>query len=323
MSIMFPSFDPFVSASIYTPGQSIDRSLIAIDIRTKYLFVDADGRHMHEYEIPGSMEIQNCGGYVDKIFKYRDPDLLDYLMTAGVTATSFDSDRFPILRSRSPQLDLLIVELIRHIRRSDSLTRVSLFDHGCSVAEHYDALDVMLQAGLGVKAADALTYTGLDRSAILLTAAKMLHHDAPEAHFRLILRDGSQLDFPDSAFDISLSVGVVNHVANPVETLNHLIRGARRALVTALWVTSEEEGFFALNHSGLTSYFFSNNDLRRIQAEHPEAIFLIAGFVPEERSSQRRSYIGITAEQEDALGSYHLLVVKGKDHPFDFSRLAL
>jgi hypothetical protein len=301
---------------------STARDVLALDVQTKYQFLDEAGAVFHEYPVPGSPEIQNCGGYIDKVAKYRDPALIDYLRQSGVSKESFASSEFPILATRSPQLDLLLFRLIRHLRRREPGVRIGLFDHGCSVAEHFDLLDAMLEASGEGRARDVLSYVGLDISPLLLTAAKVLHSDADPEHFRLIRAEGSALEFPDRAFDLSLTVGVVNHVADPPATIAHLLRGVRHAAVMALWVTSKEEGFHALNHTGASTYFFSENDLARLQAAHPDGRFLVADFIPEKQSSQTSSYINVDEAEEETLGCYHLVFTRLKDPPFDLQQLA-
>jgi hypothetical protein len=314
--------DPGPPESALINAGSDDRRVIALDICTKYQFVDATGAIRHEYVLPGTPEIQNCGGYFDKLAKYRDPALLTYLKHAGVSKESFANPQFPLLATRSPQLDLLLLRLIKHLREQRGNERVSLFDHGCSVAEHFDLLDVMLQAETGERACDVISYVGLDISALLLTAAQAFHSDVPQEHFRLIQSEGSNLDFPDRIFDLTLTVGVVNHVADPPATVEHLLRGTKHAAVMALWVTSEDRGFFALNHTGASAYFFSCHDLARLQDANPDGRFLVADFIPEANSTQRSSYLGIDAQRESSLGCYHLVFSRLADPPFQFNALA-
>jgi len=299
----------FSGASGSDSHSDVTRELIALDIKTKWVFTDENGHIHHEYEIPGSDDIENCGGYVDKIVKYRDPYLLSYLRDNGISKQSLDSDAFPILSTRSPQLDAILVQLIANVRRLNGGQRVRFFDHGCSAAEHFDLLDVMLTATYGERAATILSYSGLDRSALLLSAARLLHPNIEAQHFRLLLSEGSRLDFLDDAFDLSLSVGVVNHVADPLATLHHLIRITKYASVLALWVTADEVGFYAPLHSGAPFYFYSRNDLITAQ-QQGGGRFLIADFIPEYRSTQRGSYVGITEEQEASLGCYHAIFDK-------------
>ena len=73
---------------------STARDVLALDIQTKYQFLDDMGAVFHEYALPASPEIQNCGGYVDKIAKYRDPALIDHLRQRGVSKESFASTSF-------------------------------------------------------------------------------------------------------------------------------------------------------------------------------------------------------------------------------------
>lgn len=312
---------PLVPDAETTAGRPEDRGVIALDIRTKYQFIDRSGGIFHEYEFPGSAEIQNCGGYFDKVAKYRDPALLAYLKEAGVSQTSFATPRFPILATRSPQLDLLVLQYVDHLRKGGR-ARVSLLDLGCSIAEHFDLLDVMLQASDAGRAGEVLNYVGLDVSALLLSAARILHSDIPENHFQLVHREGSTLDFPDRYFDVTMTVGVVNHVADPARALADLLRVTRHAAVMAIWVTSEDDGFFALNHSGIGAYFFSRRDIEMLQAANPDGTFMVADFTPETSSSQRSSYIGIDAAREALLGCYNLIFTRLPDPPVRFDALA-
>jgi hypothetical protein len=313
--------DQFPPSEMDFTTMSSERSVIALDIQTKYQFCDTQGQVIHEYHLPGSPEIQNCGGYVDKLIKYRDPSLLEHLRVAGISKESFNSPAFPILATRSPQLDLLLFTLIRDIRIRTGDVRVSLFDHGCSVAEHFDLLDVMLQAVGPDRARDVLHYIGLDISALLLSAARLLHSDVKEEHFQLIRAEGSSVRLPERAFDLALTVGVINHVADPSGTIKQLLQSIRCAAVMALWVTMEENGFYAINHSGNSTYFFSRNDLADLKKANPDGRFLVADFIPERQSSQRRSYVGIDETREDTLGCYHLVFTRLDNDPFDLSEM--
>jgi hypothetical protein len=129
-------------------GSMQSTSILALDIQSKYIFVDNNGETYHQYFVPGTSDIQNCGGYVDKVIKYRDPLLVEYLSVHGISQESFAHGPFPILQTRSPQLDLLLFDLICHLRKTKGLEGVKLLDHGCTVAEHYDLLDVMRERRL-------------------------------------------------------------------------------------------------------------------------------------------------------------------------------
>jgi SAM-dependent methyltransferase len=299
--------------------------LLALDIQSKYLFVDDTGKTYHEYFVPGTPDVQNCGGYVDKVIKYRDPLLYQYLSSRGVSNESFAASQFPILQTRSPKLDLLLFDCIRHLQEVCGVKRVSLLDHGCTVAEHYDLLDVMLRAASGGKlnAVDCLAYCGLDKSAMLITIGRLLHPTVPEADFRLMKVEGSAFQFRDQEFDLSLSVGVINHVANPVGALASLLSATRYACVLAIWVTFEGEGFWAFNHSGVPNYFFSQKDLAQLLKLRGAGRFFSVGFTSEDQASQMRSYVGIGEDKLRALGSYHLVFSTLPELPFKAEELAL
>jgi hypothetical protein len=299
--------------------------LLALDIQSKFMFVDDGGAVYHEYPVPGAPDIQNCGGYVDKVIQYRDPALLEYLRVRGVSSESFAAGDFPILQTRSPKLDLLLFQLALYLRGQRGKGRVSLLDHGCTVAEHYDLLDVMLRASSdgALRAQDVLSYCGLDKSSMLLTVAHLLHPEVPESCFRLVLAEGSSFDFGNEVFDLSLSVGVVNHVANPPAALSKLVNATRYACVLALWMTSERDGFWGVNHSGIPNYFFSRVDLARVLESRGEGHFAEAEFIPETASSQLRSYIGLGEERTKTLGSSHVVYTTLHDLPFPATELRL
>jgi SAM-dependent methyltransferase len=310
---------------------TLDRSaaggsqVLALDIESKYRFVDEAGEGYHEYPVPGTPDIQNCGGYVDKVIQYRDPTLRAYLAERGVSAASFASRQFPILDTRSPTLDLLLFAVIRKLQARDPDRRVSLLDHGCTVAEHFDLLDVMLQAESNgrERASERLEYCGLDKSAMLLTIARLLHFEVPDSHFRLVLAEGSNFSFEPRAFDLSMSVGVVNHVANPREALDKILAATRHASVLALWVTADEEGYWAINHSGVSFYFFSRADLAAALARRGEGRFYSTGYTPEADASQPRSYVGLGEDRLERLGCYHLVYSNLPELPFKADPLVL
>ena len=302
-------FDPCpLSASGQLDDAQAETSLIALDIQSKYLFVDEGGATYHEYAVPGTPDVQNCGGYVDKIIQYRAPALSAYLQKHGVSEDIFTSSPFPILATRSPRLDLLLFELIVSLRKLGR-ERVAVLDHGCTVAEHYDLLDIMLRAGSNGSdhASNALSYVGLDKSAMLLSIAQLLHPHAPADHFSLVRAEGSDFSFREQQFDLSLSVGVVNHTVNPMAAFSKILAATRYASVLALWVTAGKEGFWAINHSGVAQYFFSHADLAALLKKRGEGRFYSVEFTLETEASQLRSYVGLGEEKLRTLGSYHMV----------------
>jgi Methyltransferase domain len=319
-------FDPCpLSDKGVMEGSAEATQVISLDIQSKYLFVDESDKVYHQYFVPGTPDVQNCGGYVDKVIKYRDPQLIEYLATQGVSTASFVKSPFPILQTRSPKLDLLLFDLICHLRKVTGLERVSLLDHGCTVAEHYDLLDVMLRAASKGEwtASSALQYCGLDKSAMLLTIAKLLHPTTSHDNFRVMQVEGAAFQFREQEFDLSLSVGVINHVANPVDALGKLLMASRYACVMAIWVTLEKEGFWAFNHSGVPNYFFSKKDLAMLLRRRGDGRYYSTGFTPENEASQMRSYVGIGNDKLRSLGSYHLIFSTLPLLPFEAEELSL
>jgi len=314
---------PLSASGQFDSGTTADKGLIALDIQSKYLFVDESGNTYHEYFVPGTPDVQNCGGYVDKVIQYRDPALVKYIREAGIKSEVFAKSPFPILATRSPRLDLLLYALMLELVARQGIERVSLLDHGCTVGEHYDLLDIMLRAGSNDRATafDLLSYYGLDKSAMLLSIAKLLHAQAQPEHFNLIQAEGSDFPFSRQQFDLSLSVGVVNHTAWPIQALEKILAATRYACVLALWVTADDDGFWAINHSSVPQYFFSISDLRRILQNRGEGRFYSTEFVVETEASQLRSYVGIGEEKLRTLGSYHLVFSTLRELPFEAEEL--
>ena len=290
------------------------KAVIALDIVTKYQFQTQDGAVYHEYSLPSNRDIQNCGGYIDKLLKYRSPDIRNFIMEEKPTLQRLRSSSWPVLHGRSPHIDLILNDLVA-IRRKEQTGRVSLLDHGCSVAEHFDFIDLLLQATTDQRAQDVLLYCGIDLSPLVLSAAKLFHPSCLGKNFQLILSEGSELNFPDDCFDFSISVGVVNHVVRPLETLEKLLRITRTAFITAIWVTGEDEGYWAFNHSGAGNYFFAEKDLAALALKYAKGRFYSAEFVPEHNSTQPDSYVGINDRQLSRMGSYILVFSAVSDIP--------
>jgi SAM-dependent methyltransferase len=303
--------------------QSDETQLVALTIETKYQFANPSGEIVHEYLLPSNADMHNAGGYVDKLVKYRDPALRKHLRHSGVNAVALFDERFPILKSRSPRLDFLLFEWIRIIRDQQNGGRVSLFDLGCTVCEHWDMLDAMLQAASDGRegAASALSYHGLDKSVMLLSIGRLLHSQVEPQHFQLMRADGAQFDFPPESFDLTLSVGVVNHVSDPRISLERMLSVTRHAAVLALWVTDEKKGFWGMIHSGLAFYVFSLQDLLGLEQIHGGR-FYYTDYIPEEQGSQQKSLVGVGVERIKHIGCYHLVFSKRGAPPFQALPLA-
>lgn len=300
-------------------ANSGNQQLIMLDIVNKYTFFDDHGRVFHEYVLPADADIYNCGGYADKAAKYRDPQLFDYLKREGVSAESLVSKEFPILATQSPKLDLILFQMIKILRHQNDNARVSLFDLGCTVAEHYDLLDVFFQTE-EYSAADIFDYTGLDQSSLVLTAAKLLHPGLSDTQFCLMKEEGSQFAIKEKQFDFGLSVGVINHVADPHAAIRKLLVGCQWGVVMQLWVTKHQKGTWVLNHSGIPFYFFSQLDLCAL-AEESEMVVYLGEFTPQEENSQPRSYAGVGSETMESVGSYQVVFSKMAKMPKELNAL--
>lgn len=297
-------------------------ALIAIEATQEFLFFSEAGLPLHRYELPDHSDILNCGGYIDKLLKYRDPALADHLMAAGATRASFADPRFPLLATRSPQIDLLILRAALHLLRTEPARRVKIFDLGCTVAEHYDLLDLMLKAESNGRftAERNMQYCGLDVSALALAAARTLHADLPADRFRLVLQEGSQAQIDARAYDISFSIGVINNLKEPVEGTIRLLNGTSFVSCLACWVCAQEKGVWLTSHHASPMYVFGAEDLRRIERETGMAL-LVGDFIPESASTQQRHFAEVSEAALDGLGSYHFLLTREPEAFPDLARL--
>lgn len=304
MTFRFEKFSPVTRGAAFADAAGTSADLIALDVQNKYAFFDEKGATYHEYYLPDNPDIYNCGGYLGKIVYYRDPEMLTHFQKHGVTPESLVADAFPILSTQSPKLDLILIELIEHLGRDT----VSVLDFGCTVAEHHDLLDVMLRARSGGRrTADRdIVYHGVDQSSFLLSVARMMHADVPDDRFRLYRSEGSQFDFASGPYDLTFSVGVVNHIVGPMEGMKKLLAATRHAAVFQLWVTSAPEGVWAFNHSGIPFYFFSQSDLIALQTVY-DGVFHVGEFTPQEANTQARSFIGFDEGKMAGVGSYQLV----------------
>ena len=287
-------------------------TIISLDIHTKIVFQNVDGSNLHEYFLPSNRHIQNCGGYIDKLIKYRSPEIR--MAVLELVKSGDKKDQLPdILQGRSILVDTIIAEMIERFVGENPTKRAKIFDHGCTVAEHYEMLDQMLYARSGLTNAQCISYFGLDVSPLVLSAARMLHPSAPKEHFHLALAEGSDISMPENSMDFSMSIGVINHVQKPLQALERLIEVTRYATIVVIWVTGENEGFWATNHSGIPNYFFSVSDLKKLSGRHSsKGNFYFLDFTPETSSTQPSSYVGLSNEKISQMGSYTMIFCNEK-----------
>ena len=318
----FINSDPPLNAITMDDSVSSHRSMIALDIQTKLQFRFENGAIFHEYEYPSDRNIQNCGGYIDKLMKYRSKPVREAVFTMFLPNAKLPD--LPVLKGRSILVDILLTKMIDRFSRNNIGVKAKLFDHGCTVAEHYEMINQMLAALCNGSASEMLSYCGLDISPLALCAARILHPIPSPNDFRLILAEGSDIALPANSMDFSMSIGVANHVHNPLQALEKLFELTRCGVVLVLWITGESQGFWAINHSGIPNYFVSIKDLHKFALRYAaKGTFYFADFTPEKSSTQPSSYFGISEKRIDHLGSY-TLVFCGQDYaveglkPIDF-----
>ncbi len=322
MKFTFSKHDPcpYSDKTIYFDQSSDSKQVMLLNVEAKYEFIDkVDKKVFHTYPLCADDHILHCGGYLDKILKWRDKKLHKFLKKNGINKDSFSNSKFKILQTRSPQIDLLISYLLKYFFSINKFTkRIKFFDHGCSVSEHLDFLKVIIDILYKgeFKIEDIIDYTGLDHSSLCLTASRLFHETFDKNFFNLICKEGSDLNFKENEFDISLSVGICNHIKDPISTLKRIFKSTKYFSVLALWVTNKDQGFWRISHGQSPFYFFSKNDLYKILNSNNEGNLYFSDFIPDLQSTQLKSYVGISKKQLQETGCYHIIYSKVKDCAF-------
>ncbi len=322
MKFKFLKYDPvpYSNKTIYDKDSSYSKQIMLLDVEAKFEFLEKFSKdHYHSYPLCSDDHILHCGGYLDKILKWRDKKLFNYLKKNGLSKKSFSTDKFKILQTRSPQIDLLISNLFKYFYSKNKFSsRIKFFDHGCSVSEHLDLLKVMIEIIFKGKFSieDIIDYTGMDHSSLCLMASRLFHETFDKKFYNLICSEGSNLNFKENHFDISLSVGICNHIKEPITTLKNLLKSTKFFSVLALWVTNKKKGFWRISHGQAPFYFFSRYDLDKILASLNVGSLFFSEFIHDKDSSQMKSYVGISEEQLEETGCYHIVFSKVKDCKF-------
>ena len=315
--LAFSNFDPAPPSS-GSGLKSLDdeKQIINLEKSISYLFRNDSGQIIHRYDLPDDSDILNCGGYIDKIIKYRSRDLFDYLQKNGVCTETLTNGSFPLLNTRSPLLDLIIFGIILQ-RLNETNEKLSLFDLGCTVGEHYDLLDVMVRADERINKPlySLINYHGIDKSELVLKAGYTLHGDLSRESFKLTCSEGSSHCY-ENYHDVGLCVGVIHNLKNPLKGLHDLVRASRIATIVALWVCSLEEGLWLYSHHAEPMFIFGKKEIKSLREKFPKKYILVSDFIPESLSTQNRHFVGISQEAIEELGCYHLIITDNI-HYFD------
>lgn len=322
----FKNFVPmlFNQRSIFKK-ENKNSELIAIDRSIESIFSFNSVSNDHSYRYPDNSDILNCGGYLDKLSKYRSIEIQNFLWKKGISKLTFSSKKFPLLNSRSPQLDLLALKVIIFLLDFNKQKRVKFLDMGCTVCEHFDLLDLMLKISSNNKYSgkENLYYHGVDISPLVIAAAKIFHSDLTDDCFKLEINEGSSINFEQNSYSISLCVGVMHNLKHPVEGTINLISASEDACILALWVCDNLNGIWVTSHHASPFYLFGKKDLHKLKETFPKKQFFVDSFVPEELSTQQNHFVGIDEKDVKNIGCYHLVITNKEDLFKDLDRLEL
>lgn len=318
-------FDSLQGQPLKTASKSAGTDLVVFDRFSAYLFFDESLCEVHRYKIPDDSDILNCGGYLDKLAKYRSSQILDYLNSHGISKSSFLSASLPLLRSRSALIDLDLLNAVTHLKEERPTRRISVLDVGCTVCEHWDFINQLIRSTTANRcgAEDWLYWHGTDLSPLVLLAAALTHASLTKEQFKVEVVGGVPIQVEEGSYDITLCIGVMHNFKDPLEGLRNLVRAAKVATLIALWVGDLSEGVWLISHHSTPFFLFGKTDLKSIIEEFPEKTFLVSDFIPENLSTQNRHFVNLNLASLDSIGSYHLIVTPRPDFFPGCSQLVL
>ncbi len=134
-----------------------------------------------------------------------------------MTVENWDTAKEYLSRSRFVgHNDDYLEFLVRNVWRLDRPLRIA--DFGCGLGYMGIKLLPLLPEGS--------SYTGIDKSAVLLKEAESIFNGTPW-QYRFIQSEAYSVPFEDNSFDIALSHAVLMHLERATEALNEMIRVTR------------------------------------------------------------------------------------------------
>jgi ubiquinone/menaquinone biosynthesis C-methylase UbiE len=196
--------------------------VIAFDRYMAIEFRDENNKLFHRYSLPEDAE--NFKHYL----RYFGRSY--YEMNAGLIKFNFVTNLLFVVRKIS-------------IHRK----RISILEVGATLGENYYLLRKLIKTeNLGVE----IDYVGIDLDENAVALATELHNSDP--NFKILQGDGSDLSrFPDGAFDIVTSNGVVNYVHDPDLGFKETIRVARVCTLLQTLISPAEKHFWVTYQGGL------------------------------------------------------------------------
>lgn len=294
--------------------KAVGSQLIALDRFCAYLFFD-DEKEIHKYEIPDDSDILNCGGYLDKLVKYRSDEIKNFLSSREICKKNFLAIPIPIFQSRSPLIDLNLIDAIFYLKNEDLCSRISVLDVGCTICEHWDFIDQLIRIKTNNidSAKNWLYWHGVDISPLVIAAAAMTHSDLSDNEFKVSVSEGSSFQTQENAYDLTLCIGVMHNFQNPIKGLKNLIASARIATFIAIWIGDIDDGIWLTSHHSTPFFLFGKNDMRKLSEEFSDKCFLVDDFIPESLSTQNRHFVNLDESSLNSIGSYHLVITSRPD----------
>jgi SAM-dependent methyltransferase len=196
--------------------------VIALDRYLAVEFRDENNKIFHRYDLP-----EKAGNFKHYL-RYFGRDY--YELSAGMIKFNFISSLMFIVR-----------KLSAHRRR------ISILEIGATLGENYHLLKKAIEReNLDV----VLDYVGIDLDDNAVALADELHYGDPG--FRMLHADGTDLSrFPDRAFDIVASNGVVNYVKDPVRGFKEATRVSRVCSVHQALISPGAETYWITYQGGL------------------------------------------------------------------------
>jgi len=152
---------------------------------------------------------------------YADPDM------AIKQRIIVDKQLREMREGNAPAHFAVVGSILSELQRRFDFTPTTLLDAGASSCYYSEIIEYYVPGWI--------KYTGLDYNPGMVRLARERYPGLP-----IIEADVQDLDFPDLAFDIVLSGGTVNHIADWKRALGELVRVARHAFILhRVWVYTD------------------------------------------------------------------------------------
>ncbi len=274
-----------------TPGmklghaQSHQKSPLAIETESCFLFRDDTGKTIHKYSLSPQKDIYGIRHY------------LDYISLDSSDTLDPDSFKWNLLYCLS-----LCIDKISAHRKT-----VSFLEIGSTIGENYTLIQKLVdEHNLDID----IEFVGYEISNNFTQFSYLTNRSNKKFH--AVTGDASDLSrFPDNCFDFVINNGVANFVHNQKKCFSELIRVARVAAIMGVQITHKEHSFYVTGTDNLLTFFPTKKTLHHIWEQFSPLFdyhLHTADCSKMTFSGQKNChYIGVDSKDLQATLEYHII----------------